>query len=527
MLSRRLLALLLDMDDAGDILSDLTDDRLYSAVRRSLTAGFGDLQDDDGLSVLLRALDEYLSPGQGDRDKERSTLCHALYDRLHSQAQASGISYREFEAAFGRFLVALHDSLAQAREPRLTDSPCREFGRLSLDELSRMQAPEALSSYMSGLVTYFRDQAVIPAFAADYLIGLVEKMVSAPGYLRFLGEDKKHLEIARLLNLSSVVRSSNAPPGPVVDDMLVTIGLLLYNIRPSETVASSLAALRPSARCPALQYHYDAVLALSFVLTGNLDQASEHAEMAMGNAFDDGMTAYMLILQGCIVLGQGDYDRALELLKNAGSRAPDGRIKALAHFYRGIVFAEKKEYAEAIDSFREAGAHVTDPLDQATIYNNLGSCAFYHGDLPLAERSFAEMEKLANRLKGDSALQCRLVAGSISGAILREKGEYGRAIERLQATLKLALRSGDGTAVANVMGNLGAAYALTGDVATALQFLNTCMALSERMSYWPGIQFAYWHIGRLLTGKGNPSEARKFIDTYSARYPELRNLRQA
>jgi tetratricopeptide (TPR) repeat protein len=307
--------------------------------------------------------------------------------------------------------------------------------------------------------------------------------------------------------------------------MFVILCLLLYNIRPSETVASSLAALRPSARCTALQYHYDAILALNYMLAGKLDHALAHAEMAQKSADDGGMMACVLILQGCIALGQGDHDRALDRLKNAGTCAPDGRIKALAHFCRGIVFSEKKEYAGAIGCFREAVTCVTDPLDKAIIYNNLGSCAFYLGDLPLAERSFTEMEKLARHLNDESALQCRLVASSIFGAIYREKGEYDRAIGRFQAALKLALRSGDGKAVANVMGNLGAAYARAGDVETAQQFLNSCMALSERISYWPGIQFAYWHIGRLLADNGNRSEARQFIDTYSSRYPELRNLR--
>jgi tetratricopeptide (TPR) repeat protein len=523
--SRRLLALLLDMDDAGDTLSGLTEDLLDSVIRRSIAAGFGDLQGDDGLAVLLRALDEYVSSGQGDRGLETSSLCRTLYNRLHSEAQVSGISYSEFEAAFGRFRATLRDSLARATEPRLTDLPCRQFGRLSLDELSRMQAPEALSSYMASLAIYFRDQAVIPAFAADHVIDLVEKMVSAPGYLRFLGEDKKRLEIARLLNLASVVRSSNVPPGPIVDDMIVALCLLLYNIRPSETVASSLAALRPSARCPALQYHYYAILALNYVLTGKLDHALAHAEMARKSADDGGMMAYVMILQGCIALGQGDHDRALDLLKNAGSCAPEGRIKALAHFYRGIVFSEKKEYAGALGCFREAGASMTDPMDKVTIYNNIGSCAFYLGDLPLAERSFTEMEKLAHHLDGESALQCRLVASSIFGAIHREKGEYDQAVERFLAALKLALRSGEGKAVANEMGNLGAAYARAGEAETARQFLNTCMVLSERISYWPGIQFAYWHIGRLLAENGNKSEAGKFLETYASRYPELKNLR--
>jgi tetratricopeptide (TPR) repeat protein len=307
--------------------------------------------------------------------------------------------------------------------------------------------------------------------------------------------------------------------------MIVTLGLLLYNISPSEAVASSLATLRPSVRCPELQYHYDVIMALNYVLTGKLDPASVHAERARQSAVDGGMTAYVLILQGRIALGQGDYDRALDLLKNAGSSAPDGRIKALAHFYRGVVFSEKNEYAEAIGCFREAGDHVADPEDRAIIYNNLGSCAFYLGDLPLAERSFTEMEKLAHRLNDDSALQCRLVASSIFGAIYREKAEYDRAIERFRAALKLALRSGDGKAVANETGRLGAVYACAGETETALQFLNTCMVLSERISYWPGIQFAYWHIDRLLEEKGNKTEARKFLDIYSSRYPELRNLR--
>jgi tetratricopeptide (TPR) repeat protein len=128
-------------------------------------------------------------------------------------------------------------------------------------------------------------------------------------------------------------------------------------------------------------------------------------------------------------------------------------------------------------------------------------------------------------LDGDNALQCRLVASSIFGAIYREKAEYDRAIERFRAALKLALRSGDGKAVANETGRLGAVYACAGETETALQFLNTCMVLSERISYWPGIQFAYWHIDRLLEEKGNKTEARKFLDIYSSRYPELRNLR--
>jgi tetratricopeptide (TPR) repeat protein len=306
--------------------------------------------------------------------------------------------------------------------------------------------------------------------------------------------------------------------------MIVTLGLLLYNISPSERAASSLAAVQPSAACPALQYHYYAILALSYLLTGQHELAASNAAMAGSCTMDPGMIAYVSILQGCIALRQGDWERAVDQLELAGSYAPGGRIKALAYFYRGILFSEKGDYANAIGCFREAGTYATDPLDLATIRNNLGACALKLCDLPLAEISFTEMEKLSDRLKDNNALQCRLVACSHLGAIWRAKGEYPLAIGRYRQALKLALRSDDSKAVANQMGNLGTAYARAGDAATALQFLNTCMALSERMSYWPGIRFAYWHISRLLYEAGNQSAAREFQDTYSSRYPELTYL---
>jgi tetratricopeptide (TPR) repeat protein len=521
--SRRLLALLLETEDAGALLSGLADDLLDSIVSRSLAAGFRGLADDDGLSGLRHALDRYEPPELPDSGLDMPAFCRMLYDQFQAVMPAG--SFGDFEAAFRRFVVLLRDALALSAGPQLTDPPCREFGALNLDELSRLQAPGELCRYMARLVTCFRDRGVISASDAGHVIGLVEKMVSAPGYLRFLGEDRKRQEIARLLDLAMVVRSSGVPPGPAPDDLAVTLGLLLYNLLPSEKAAGSLAAVRPSKACPALQYHYNAIMALNYVHTGQLGLAAAHAARASGSTADPVMTTYMSILQGCIALGQGDYRAALDLLERAGSSAPGGRSRALAHFYRGVLFSEKGEYANAIDCFREAGGHVTDPLDRATIHNNVGSCAYHLGDLSLAERSFAEMEKLADHLAGDDARRCRLVAGSHLGAIWHARGDYPRAIERCRQALKLALRSGDGPAVANQMGRLGTAYACAGEAATALQFLKACLASSEHMSYWPGIRFAYWHTGRLLEEGGNKEEARKFLETYASRYPELRDLR--
>lgn len=518
--SRRLLALLLGVDQAGDAVAELSDGLLDAVVRRALVAGFGDLACGDALAVFQRTLDEWSSSGLQDKP----ALCRMLYDRLRAGAQVDGVSFDAFEAGFGRFVAALRECLAQETEPQLVDLPCRELGSMSFDELSRMQASDELFHYIAHLVAHLLDRHVIAPDDAEFVIDLVQKMVSAPGYLRFLSENRKCETIARLLDLVMIVRTSAGRMDAALNDMIVTLGLLIYIISPSEKAASGLASARPSAGCPELQYHYHGIMALSCVLTGKLDLASRHAALACGSADDASMRAYALILQGCIAIRQGDRERAAALLEEAGSVAPGGRVDALALFYRGLVFAGAGEYERAIGCFREAGARVTDPLDRATVHGNTGSCAIRLGDLRLAEQSFMEMEKLAGYLDGDSALRCQLTASSHIGALLRARGDYSGAIERFRQALKLALQSGDGKAVANQLGNLGTAYALGGEAGIAIHLLNACMAHSERMAYWPGIRYAYWHIGRVLAEMGNRSEARKFRETYASRYPELRNL---
>jgi tetratricopeptide (TPR) repeat protein len=232
----------------------------------------------------------------------------------------------------------------------------------------------------------------------------------------------------------------------------------------------------------------------------------------------------MSILLGCIALGQGDHRKAAALLEKAAAGAPVGRVRALACFYRGVLFEEKGDYADAIGCFQEAGGHVADPLDSATIHNNIGSCAIRLGDLALAERSFTELEKLADRLGGDAALQCRLAASSHLGAIGLAKGEYPRAMERCRQALKLAQRSGAGEVIANQLGHLGAACAGAGDADAAMQLLDACMACSERLSYWPGIRFACWHIRRIAAENRDNEEARELREAYASRHPELRDL---
>jgi tetratricopeptide (TPR) repeat protein len=527
-----LIELLMDIYVTADAgvsmdISGLSDDVLASLLRRSLAAGFGDILDEDGLSALATMLDRYDMQGQPAGTLEKASLCRTIFNMFRGQSPGSVITYKVFDRHFKRFTSALNTALEQAAEPQLMDTPCREFGELDLDELSRMQVPEELSGYMTGLVQHFQVRGAITASDADHVAELIEKMASAPGYLRFLSKEKRYQEIVWLFGVVRDLQSSGFPPDTAMDDMKASLGLLLFNIRPSEKVASYLASVRPSGTSRALQYHYNVILALNHMITGRFHLASVHSSRALQMTSDKNMMAYVAILQGCIAIRQGDYDRAIALLNDASSRIPAGRtrLRALIAFYCGVIFFEKREYANAIMCFESAGAAVTDPLDMVAVHNNIGSCAMYLGDVCRAEEEFLQMEKHACGLNSQLARKCQLSAHSYIGAISRALGDHITAIERYENALKLAIGSKDGKAVANQMGNLGTAYAKAGDHAKALHFLNSCLTYSERMGYWAGIRFAYWHICRTLMENGHRSEARKFSDTYASRYPELNNLR--
>ncbi len=526
-----LIELLLDvysLAGAGESMdiSGLSDDILLSLMRQSMASGFGDILDKDGLSALASSIDRYDLRGQQAGTSEKASLCQAIFETFRGQSPDSDITYKEFDRHFKRFISELNSALVQAAVPQLMDVPCREFGELDLDELSKMQVPEELSGYMISLVQHFQVRGAITASDADHMAELIEKMASAPGYLRFLSKEKKYQEIVWLFGVVRDLQSSGIPPDPAMDDMKASLGLLLFNIRPSEKVASYLTSVRPSNASSALQYHYNVILALNHMLTGHFRLASKYAARALQVTSDKNMMAYVSILQGCIAIRQGDYDRAIGLLNDASSLIPAGRmrLRALIAFYRGIVFFENREYANAIKCFESAGTSVTDPLDLVTIHNNIGSCAMHLGDVRRAEEEFLQMEKHAWSLNSQLARKCQLSAHSYIGAISRALGDHIKAIERFENALKLAVSSKDGKAIANQMGNLGTAYAKAGDHAKALQLLNSCMAYSERMGYWAGIRFAYWHICHTLAAIGHRSEARKFSDVYTARFPELRYL---
>ncbi|HTY91022.1 MAG TPA: hypothetical protein VMC84_07595 [Methanocella sp.] len=400
------------------------------------------------------------------------------------------------------------------RIPEMTMGPCRDFGEPGLEEIARLPVPSAMPEHVKRLAGQLAREGAIGQDEALYLAELVDKMAVAPGYVRFLDVDKKREEAVRLYDLS---RRLSLSAHPLRDDMLLSIGIILFNLSPSERLVELLSAMKPS-KGP-LAYEFHSIMALNLLHMERLDEAGSHTEEALEAAPDAEQLAYMRMLQGCIALRRGDPESAVRLIDDS---RPGRRLRTLASFYSGIVRFEKEDFEGAIRHFESARPGADDPLDVMAIGCNVGACAVNIGDMEKAESEFQEVSRSAWNKSGAREAYRKLLADSYMGIVSRAHGNYPQAEIYYKEALKACIRQKNSVGIANHVGNMGLLYRHAGDGGGALRLLNSCLVYSERMGYWNGIRFSYENIYGTLMEVGQASEARKLREMYTSRYPGLR-----
>lgn len=392
--------------------------------------------------------------------------------------------------------------------------PCREFGEPGLEDIARLPVPPVMPDRVKKVAGRLAADGAIDGDEALYLAELVDKMAVAPGYVRFLDASKKREEAVRLYEITSRLSLTSHP---LRDDLLLSIGIILFNLSPSEKLVELLASMRP-AKGP-LAYEFHSMMALNYLLLERLDTAASHAEEALESAPDEDQAAYVRMLKGCIALRQGNPESAITFFDE---RKPAGRLRTLASFYSGIVRYEKEDYEGAIRHFESARPGAGDPLDRMAIGCNVGACAVNIGDMEKAESELQEVSRSAWKKSGAKEAYRKLLADSYMGIVSRAHGDYPQAEIYYKEALKACIRQKNTVGIANQIGNIGFLYLYAGDRAGALRLLNSCMVYSERMGYWDGIRFSYEHLYDTLTVMGHALEARKLKQVYTSRYPGLR-----
>ena len=396
----------------------------------------------------------------------------------------------------------------------LTMGPCRDFGLPGLEEIARLPSPSVMPAYMKGLVGQLKAEGIVPEEEALYLAELVDTLAAAPGYVRFLDDGKKQEKALKLYGISQRLSSTFHP---LRDDLLLAIGIILFNLSPSEKLAERLSELKPQGG--PLSYEYHSMMALNELLMERLEEAGSYADAALEAAQDPDRRAYVKMLKGCIELRKGDPESAIGYLDNCKANE---RLKARASFYAGIVRYEKKDFRDALRHFESAGAGANDVLDVLAVKCNVGACAVNLGDMGLGEKEFQEVNRSTWKKSGSRELHRKLLANSYMGIISRALGHYPEAEGYYKEALKSCIKLNDTVGIANQIGNMGLLHRHAGDPTTALRLFNACLVYSERMGYWNGIRFSYENVHGMLVDKGMTPEARKFKDMYTSRYPGLK-----
>jgi tetratricopeptide (TPR) repeat protein len=398
--------------------------------------------------------------------------------------------------------------------PELTMGPCRDFGLPGLEEIARLPQPSSMPDYVKRLTGQLKAEGIVSEDEALYLVELVDTMAVAPGYARFPDDGKKREKALRLYDISEKLSSTSHP---LRDDLLLAIGIVLFNLSPSEKLAEVLSGLKP--RGGPLSYEYHSMMALNELLMERPDRAGLYADVALEAAQDQDRRSYVKMLKGCIELRKGDPEAAIGYLDDCGA---NDRLKARASFYAGIVRYEKKDFFDALRHFESAGTRANDVLDILAARCNVGACAVNLGDLGLGKREFQEVNRSTWKKSGPRELHRKLLANSYMGIISRAQGNYPEAEGYYKEALKSCIKLNDTVGIANQIGNMGLLHRSAGDPGTALRLFNACLLYSERMGYWNGIRFSYENVHGTLVDTGMAPEARRLKEMYTSRYPGLR-----
>jgi tetratricopeptide (TPR) repeat protein len=522
-----------------DRIMGMSEKDITGLISESVKKGFSTILDDNGIKVLIEVLDGYDVGSSCCKDGILlMSLESGIFEAFKKRMPGNKIDKREFSKCFKCFLDDIESSIKgqsiegrdkashkKIRIPEIMETPFREFGEIGLNEITGMPSDAGLSEYMIGLINYYRSRNIISANDSKRTISLIEKMSAAPGYLRFLDIKKKYNEVMRLYRIVRDVGASGIGPGPYHDDLMISVGIILFNIEPSKKLVGYLSRLKPSEYSGYLLYEYNAILALNYLLEGNVELASSHARNALLRSWDIKRKAYIRILQGCIKIKQMEPYNAIRYFSNAAELIKSGRLKALALFYTGIVLYEECDIVGAISCFEEARENITDSMDMITIHNNIGSCAVSLGDIDRAVREFEAMEKLAGKMRGNQANMCMMISNSYMGIISRIKGDHEQAKERYRSAIRMCASMKYNEGISNQLFNMGILYRNKNDIESALRLFRASLTYSEKTGYFKGIKYSFENMYDTMLTAGRKKEAEVLKKFYDSRYPDLKNFK--
>jgi tetratricopeptide (TPR) repeat protein len=322
--------------------------------------------------------------------------------------------------------------------------------------------------------------------------------------------------------ISSLRRTRRSDPR--MADLQAILGMLLFNVFPSPAIVKYLTAHRPGSQNRFLQYEYNALLALNFLLMGKRAAAAVYCQRAYDAAPETDLKAYARMLEGCLALENRDYRGAAATLENALETADGRGIRSLVGFYLGIVRYEEGEIGRALNCFRDARISAEGEADAMAACNNMGTCYMVSGDLGRALRSFEEAIAMGTYSGRASVKLNRSVASGNSGIVYMSMREYELAREQFAKALRTSRETGNARGVADQLMNIGLAYKAMGEYAAAAHHFLSGLNYAYTIDYIEGVLYAREQISQVLALQGKHDEEDGIYRDIARRHPGIRKL---
>lgn len=468
-------------------------------------------------------------------DEREAILARDIFRRL--SPEGSDKEFLEFSIIFRRFTgwfkaavdVTLsingqgkeHNSLySKSFVAELKELPCRRLGELSFSY--RMHGYAAISRYVETLLSRYENIALSNEDRRR-VVEIMNKVSGHPAYFKSMNASQKLVEARPILMAISELQLYPVKE-PAKADLLSALGILLFNVFPAPRLLKFITRLEPSPENEALQYDYNAILAMNFMLTGRLDEAVAYNQKALKYAGDEEKRAYTHILDSCICLSKGETEEAVNALCRCSTLTKDRRMKATALFYLGIIYYESDNISGALESFQMSRVGLDDELDIMNACNNVGTCAMLLGDLKAAATEFENVEYVSRYMTSNTATQLKSVACGNLGLVYMQTAHYDHAIERFKEALKMDRDLHNKKSVANQLGNIGLALKAKGDYLAAMEYFKSALNVSSMEDYLEGALFSLAQVDQLMALEGRYDEAEAFRQEMARRNPGIARM---
>ncbi len=209
------------------------------------------------------------------------------------------------------------------------------------------------------------------------------------------------------------------------------------------------------------------------------------------------------------------YDEAEKTLEEALDILSE---KSSIYNSLGEIKLARSDFDKALSYFKQALEEAKDELERAKALTNIGKVHFIRTDYDEALNALTEAERILTELD-----EKRLLAEVhiFLGAVLRSRGELGKAKLHYKEALKAAEEVKDIRTMIHALNNLGSILTTTGELAEAETVFNTAIDRARRIGDVRAEVVTLNNLGTLFKEKG---ELRKSIELHEQALEKARRL---